>query len=182
MTTGHTGASPHLDRFPVWATTAASLVVGAAFFSLWFWLFPSWLGFRVDSSDTARWRWIFVIPSILGFTVALRCVWDFGWTGQGTPAPVAPPQKLVAVGFYRYVRNPMYIGFITGWLSLWIIFGRANFQLITAALLVVLAVALFVQFYEEPTLRKKFGADYEIYCKNVPRWIPRLLPWDESIN
>ncbi len=115
MTTGHAGASSHLDRSPIWATTAASLVVGAAFFSLWFWLLPSWLGFRVDSSDTARWRWIFVIPSILGFTIALRCVWDFGWTGQGTPAPVAPPQKLVAVGFYRYVPQS-YVYRIYHWL------------------------------------------------------------------
>ena len=54
------------------------------------------------------------VPSILGVAVALRCIWDFGWTGRRTPAPMAPPRKLVVVGFYRYVRNPMYVGFFVG--------------------------------------------------------------------
>jgi hypothetical protein len=84
--------------------TVASLAVGAAFFSLWFWLLPQWLGFSVEMGGLALWRWLAAIPSVLGFAVALRCVWDFGWTGRGTPAPIAPPQRLVVVGFYRYVR------------------------------------------------------------------------------
>jgi hypothetical protein len=49
--------------------------VGAAFFALWFWLLPSWLGFRADAAGAARWRWIAAMPSVLGFAVALRCVW-----------------------------------------------------------------------------------------------------------
>jgi protein-S-isoprenylcysteine O-methyltransferase Ste14 len=84
---------------------------------------------------------------------------------------------LVVVGFYRYVRNPMYVGFYIGWLGLWIIFGRANLTAIAVACAIVLAVALFVMLYEEPTLRKKFGPDYDQYRKNVPRWLPRLHPW-----
>src|SRR5438128_5025606 len=60
-----------------------------AFFSLWFWLLPRWLGFSVEMAGAARWRWLAAVPSVLGFAVALRCVWDFGWAG-GTPAPVAP--------------------------------------------------------------------------------------------
>jgi protein-S-isoprenylcysteine O-methyltransferase Ste14 len=83
---------------------------------------------------------------------------------------------LVVVGFYRYVRNPMYVGFYIGWLGLWIIFGRANLTAIAVACAIVLAVALFVMLYEEPTLRKKFGPDYDQYRKNVPRWLPRLHP------
>ena len=160
-----------------WLTTIASLLVGAAFFSLWFWLFPFWMGFHVDLSGMARWRWIMAVPSVLGFAVALRCVWDFGATGRGTPAPIAPPQRLVVVGFYRYVRNPMYLGFFLGWTGLWVLFGRANPTVIAIACVVALAVALFVMFYEEPTLRKMFGADYKEYCRNVHRWIPRLHPW-----
>jgi protein-S-isoprenylcysteine O-methyltransferase Ste14 len=158
-------------------STIASLVVGFAFLGLWFWLLPRWLGFNVDLSGSSVWRLIAAIPSALGFAVALRCIWDFGATGHGTPAPVLPPSKLVVVGFYRYVRNPMYVGFITGWAGLWIIFGRADRAVVIAALLVVAGIHLFVVFYEEPTLRQKFGEDYIRYCKNVNRWIPRLSAW-----
>ena len=116
---------------------------------------------------------------MLGFSVALRCVWDFGWVGRGTPATVAPPQRLVVVGFYRYVRNPMYLGFATGWIGLWILFGRPDPRVIAAVAVAALGVHLFVVFYEEPTLRKKFGANYEEYCRNVRRWWPRLRPWQQ---
>lgn len=77
-----TGPSPtippdanHADR---WLTTMAALSVGAAFFALWFWLLPNWLGFRVETAGPANWRWFAALPSILGFAVALRCIWDFG--------------------------------------------------------------------------------------------------------
>ena len=163
-----------------WLTTIASLLVGVAFFALWFWLLPSWLGFEVAAMRTASWRWIAALPSVAGFAVALRCVWDFGRTGHGTPAPIAPPQRLVVTGFYRYVRNPMYVGFISGWVCLWIVFGRADGWAILVAALVVLGVNLFVRFYEEPTLRRMFGAQYEEYCVNVRRWIPRLHPWHQA--
>jgi protein-S-isoprenylcysteine O-methyltransferase Ste14 len=100
-----------------WLTAIASLAVGSAFFALWFCLLPTWLSFRTEATGTQPWRWLAAIPSVLGFAMALRCVWDFGWTGHGTPAPIAPPKKLVVVGFYRYVRNPMYVGFAVG--GLW---------------------------------------------------------------
>jgi len=177
MTSGHDAVLQDKNHDSNWLTTLASLVVGAAFLGLWFWLLPSWLGFRVDLSGAARWRWIAAVPSVLGFAVALRCVWDFGRTGHGTPAPIAPPQRLVVVGFYRYVRNPMYVGFFAGWVGLWVIFGRANLAAIIVAALVVVIVALFVRFYEEPTLRKMFGAEYEEYCRNVRGWLPRMHAW-----
>jgi len=168
-----------LDGELNWLTGLASLAVGAAFLALWFWLLPKWLGFRVEMAGAAHWRWLAAIPSALGFAVALRCVWDFGWTGHGTPAPMIPPSRLVVVGFYRYVRNPMYAGFATGWIGLWIIFGRANPILIAAVAAAAFGVHLFVIFYEEPTLRGKFGAEYEEYCRNVRRWLPRLQPWQQ---
>lgn len=73
----------------------------------------------------------------------------------------------------------MYLGFFVGWIGLWVVFGRASLAVIAAACLVVLGTALFVLKYEEPTLRRIFGADYEEYCRNVRRWIPRIRPWDK---
>ena len=178
MTIGQTGTGGIRDRGARWPTTGASLAVGAAFFALWFWLLPAWLGFHVDAAG-ARWRWIAVVPSVLGFAVALRCIWDFGRTGHGTPAPMVPPTKLVVVGFYRYVRNPMYLGFLVGWVGLWVIFGRANLAVITGVCVAALGVILFVRLYEEPHLRKIFGAEYEEYCRNVRRWIPRMRAWNK---
>ena len=81
------------------------------------------------------------------------------------------------VGFYRYVRNPMYLGFLVGWAGLWVIFGRANMAAIAVAFVIVLCVVLFVLLYEEPKLRKLFGVEYDEYCRNVPRWMPRMHAW-----
>ncbi len=178
MTDEQSSRAPADGNGNPWLTTIASLLVGGAFFALWFWLLPRWLGFMVEIAGGARWRWLAALPSVLGFAVALRCIWDFGWTGRGTPAPIAPPQRLVVVGFYRFVRNPMYVGFAVGWIGLWIVFGRANPVAVVAVAAVALAIHLFVVFYEEPTLRKKFGADYEEYCRNVSRWWPRARAWD----
>ena len=163
-----------------WLTAVAALAVGAAFFSLWFWLLPQWLGFSVEAAGAARWRWAAAVPSVLGFAVALRCVWDIGWTGRGTPAPMAPPKRLVVVGLYRHVRNPMYLGFATGWIGLWVVFGYVKMAAIFAVAAVALGVHLFVLFYEEPTLRGKFGAEYEEYCRKVRRWWPRLHAWKQK--
>ena len=184
MTSAHSMQAPADDHgnHHSWPGAAASLAVGAAFLGLWFWLLPQWLGFKVEMAGAARWRGLAAIPSVLGFAVALRCIWDFGSTGRGTPAPVAPPRHLVVVGYYRYVRNPMYIAFAAGWMGLWVIFGHAEPRRIAEVAAVALAVHLFVVFYEEPTLRAKFGVDYEEYLRNVRRWWPRLHAWTSLGN
>jgi protein-S-isoprenylcysteine O-methyltransferase Ste14 len=178
MTQLQGGSSPATEYREQWVGAVAALAVGAAFLGLWFWLLPGWLGFRAETAS--RWRWLAAIPSTLGFAVASRCIWDFGWTGRGTPAPIIPPQRLVVVGFYRYVRNPMYVGFAVGWIGLWIAFGHANRAASVAVTLAALGLHLFVVLYEEPTLRAKFGPDYEEYCLHVRRWLPRLKAWEKA--
>ncbi|HET7214923.1 MAG TPA: isoprenylcysteine carboxylmethyltransferase family protein [Terriglobia bacterium] len=160
--------------------TLASLAAGAAFFALWLWLLPRWLGFHVDVGGMAMLRWLAAIPAVFGFAVALRCVWDFAFTGRGSPAPFAPPMRLVVVGFYRHVRNPIYVGAAAGWIGLWLVLGHASLAGIVTAGAAALAVHLFVTLYEEPTLRRKFGPDYEEYCRNVRRWLPRAKAWSFS--
>jgi protein-S-isoprenylcysteine O-methyltransferase Ste14 len=98
--------------------------------------------------------------------------------GAGTPAPVAPTEHLVVGGLYRHVRNPMYLAVLLAIAgqALWL--SRNELLLYAAA--VLLAVASFVRWYEEPTLLEKFGADYEAYRRAVPGWWPRLRPWDAS--
>ena len=96
----------------------------------------------------------------------------FALQGLGTPAPVAPPKHLVVTGLYRRVRNPMYVGVLAAVSGQALLFGSV--RLLEYALLLGLAVHSFVFFYEEPTLRKQFGEEYERYRASVPRWIPRL--------
>lgn len=92
-----------------------------------------------------------------------------------TPAPIDPPKVLVARGLYRVVRNPMYVGVVLILLGESVLFASAT--LLGYALLAWVVVHLFVVFYEEPTLRQKFGTSYENYRKTVPRSIPhKLLP------
>ena len=108
----------------------------------------------------------------LGLTILLWSFWNFLVQGRGTPAPVDPPKKLVAMGFYRYVRNPMYVGVLAVIIGHFLWFGY--WYLLIYALVVFIAFNTFITYYEEPSLKRKFGAAYENYLKRVPRWIPRL--------
>jgi len=98
--------------------------------------------------------------------------WGFALRGRGTPAPIAPTKKLVVEGLHRYVRNPMYIGVAT------IVLGQAvlfqSWHIVEYLAIVLVIVQFFVLFYEEPTLARQFGTEYEEYKKRVSRWIPRL--------
>lgn len=108
----------------------------------------------------------------VGWTVMLWCFWIFLADGRGTPAPIDPPRELVIVGPYRFVRNPMYAAGLSALLG-WILWSP-SLSLILAFFLFLLATHFFVTLYEEPVLKKTFGAAYEEYCKRVPRWIPKL--------
>ena len=93
----------------------------------------------------------------------------------GTPAPVAPTERLVVTGFHRFVRNPMYVGLIVVVLGQALLFG--SLELVVYAVVVWIATASFARFYEEPTLARQFGREYEAYRHNVRAWIPRVHPW-----
>ena len=92
--------------------------------------------------------------------------------GQGTPIPVNPPTRLIIQGLYRYVRNPMYVGAILIVLGEALYFRSGWLLVYMVGLWATLHTALIV--FEEPQLRRRFGAEYEQYLKAVPRWIPRL--------
>jgi protein-S-isoprenylcysteine O-methyltransferase Ste14 len=97
---------------------------------------------------------------------------------DGTPAPPIPTAHLVVVGPYRYVRNPMYLAVLSIILGQALLF-RSGGALVYAGV-VLLAVALFVRGYEEPTLELEYGDEYREYRRNVRGWIPRLRPWKEA--
>jgi len=120
-------------------------------------------------------RVIGVVLIAAGTYVVLDSFARFALQGLGTPAPVVPTRHLVVKGFYRYVRNPMYVAVVAVILGQAVLFG--DVRVLEYTLFAWLAAHLFVLAYEEPTLRKTFDAEYESFCANVPRWIPRVTPW-----
>jgi protein-S-isoprenylcysteine O-methyltransferase Ste14 len=108
----------------------------------------------------------------------LSAFWRFAVEGLGTPAPVAPPERLVVGGLYRFIRNPMYVAVEATILGQALLLGQLILFAYAAAF--ALAVGAFVHFYEEPTLRRRFGSEYESYRRAVPAWRPRRRPRDGS--
>jgi protein-S-isoprenylcysteine O-methyltransferase Ste14 len=114
----------------------------------------------------------------LGLALVAWTVKLFVQVGRGTLAPWDPTSRLVVRGPYRHVRNPMISGVLAVLLGEAAVFGSVPLLLWFAAVFAVNAV--YMPLVEEPGLRKRFGEDYEAYRANVPRWLPRLRPWDLS--
>jgi protein-S-isoprenylcysteine O-methyltransferase Ste14 len=139
----------------------------------WTVLMPYWLlprPVRPALRGAAAAGWLLIAAGVaLYFACAF---WGFAVRGRGTPLPLDPPKKLVVEGPYRIVRNPMY------WSVAFVILGEAavfhSVALVDLAAVFLVAVNLFVLFVEEPGLRAKFCAEYEEYCVQVPRWLPRI--------
>ena len=135
------------------------------------WLITGWRPLPPgDGAGILRWTGLVLIAA--GLAVVLEAFARFAWVGLGTPAPVAPTRTLVVSGFYRFIRNPIYVAvtaLILGQAVLFASWGVALYG-------VVIAVAFhtFVLFYEEPTLQRVYGEAYDAYCAATPRWIPRL--------
>ena len=112
---------------------------------------------------------------VAGVIVLVDAFVRFVVEGVGTPAPIAPTQRLVVGGLYRHVRNPMYLAVGATIVGQGLLIGRPILLLYAAVFAVV--VLAFVRGYEEPTLAHRFGAEYEDYRRAVPGWWPRLRPW-----
>jgi protein-S-isoprenylcysteine O-methyltransferase Ste14 len=112
----------------------------------------------------------------LGLVLMVATICLFVTVGQGTLAPWNPPQRLVVRGVYRHVRNPMIAGVFFVLLGEAVLAASVPILGWFAAFVVVNAV--YIPLAEEPGLVKRFGDEYLTYKRNVPRWIPRLRPWD----
>jgi protein-S-isoprenylcysteine O-methyltransferase Ste14 len=137
------------------------------------WLLTDWHAHR-------RWLPLRIAGFVLilgGVPILVHAFVRFVAEGLGTPAPVAPPERLVIGGVYRYVRNPMYVAVAATIVGQALLFGRAVLFAWAAAF--ALAVWSFVRFYEEPTLQRRFGADYDEYRRTVPAWWPRFRRREE---
>jgi protein-S-isoprenylcysteine O-methyltransferase Ste14 len=112
----------------------------------------------------------------LGLTLICATVWHFATVGRGTLAPWDPPRRLVVVGVYRHVRNPMISGVLL------ILFGEAlalrSIALLTWAIAFFVINTTYIPLFEEQSLLRRFGEDYKTYCRNVRRWLPRIKPWE----
>jgi protein-S-isoprenylcysteine O-methyltransferase Ste14 len=134
-------------------------------------LAPWWILSRTDPSPAPT-SWAAIAPIVAGGILYVVCVWQFAVVGRGTPGPWDPPRRFVAVGPYRWVRNPIYVA------ALMVVFGEAwlfaSVALFLYAGLMASLFHLFVIGYEEPTLRRRFGERYSEYVRTVPRWVPRI--------
>jgi protein-S-isoprenylcysteine O-methyltransferase Ste14 len=108
----------------------------------------------------------------LGSAIYAWCVWDFAAFGRGTPAPIDAPKKLIVRGLYRYTRNPIYVGVLAVQLGWTLMFRGIGLVIYTIS--VAVCFHLFVVLYEEPHLRREFGAEYSDYYARVGRWLPRF--------
>jgi protein-S-isoprenylcysteine O-methyltransferase Ste14 len=150
----------------------------AIFFATCFLLLWLWVAMRLRPLDRylgaplPDWaRAIGVVFIFVGGSLAFTCIALFIVQGRGTPAPFDAPRQFVALGPYRIIRNPMYIGGLT------MLMGLGLYRYSKAILLFCpvwfLLAHVFVILYEEPTLMSKFGTSYQGYCRAVPRWIPK---------
>jgi protein-S-isoprenylcysteine O-methyltransferase Ste14 len=115
----------------------------------------------------------FALPLwITGTLIVIWCSVDIIRLGRGTPAHLDPPKSLIVNGLYRYIRNPIYLGALLVVLGYLLWFGSC--LLIIYFLFAAFGFYILVVMIEEPVLRNMFGVEYEEYCKNVPRWIPRI--------
>lgn len=137
---------------------------------------PLWITrFRIPAGEPRGQMLLAAALILAGVSPAFESIWRFVVVGRGTLVPTAPTEHLVVSGFYRHVRNPMYVGILIALAGEAVLFERRAMVAYLAIVWVV--VHLFVCFYEEPTLTRRYGDEHLRFKQNVPRWLPRLTPW-----
>jgi len=177
------GAERYNSKEWIVSTRRTAAVIGTAIFFVFVpcvvaGVVPWWIShweFRLSFLGVELTRFVGSALILAGVSGLVDSFGRFALQGLGTPAPIAPTQHLVVTGLYRYVRNPIYVAVAA------VIFGQAvlfgDWRLFAYGAVFCLVCHLFVVGYEEPTLEKSFGAEYEAFRINVPRWIPRLTAW-----
>jgi protein-S-isoprenylcysteine O-methyltransferase Ste14 len=112
---------------------------------------------------------------VAGLPILLDSFARFALQGLGTPAPVMPPERLVVTGFYRYVRNPIYVAVTALITGQGLLFGSVT--VLEYGAIVWAGFFLLVLAHEEPALGEQFADEYKRYRANVRRWLPRITPW-----
>jgi protein-S-isoprenylcysteine O-methyltransferase Ste14 len=115
------------------------------------------------------------VVTAAGVAVLLHAFARFVVEGAGTPAPVAPTERLVVGGLYCHVRNPMYVAVVSVVAGQALVLGRYALLAYGAGLLALFVA--FVRGYEEPVLSARYGAEYDAYRRAVPGWWPRPRAW-----
>jgi protein-S-isoprenylcysteine O-methyltransferase Ste14 len=115
---------------------------------------------------------------LAGLGLFVATVRLFASVGRGTLAPWDPPERLVVRGPYRHLRHPMISGVALVLAGEALLLGSASIGVWLAAFVGVNAV--YLPLVEEPALRRRFGRDYDRFTANVPRWLPRLRPWEQE--
>jgi protein-S-isoprenylcysteine O-methyltransferase Ste14 len=119
--------------------------------------------------------WLAILVVGIAFVLIIRTVTLFFKVGKGTPAPWDPPKRFVVLGPYRYMRNPMITGALLVLLAESLIFQ--SWPLACWMCVFFIGNTIYFPLVEEKGLERRFGEEYAVYCRNVPRWIPRLKPW-----
>lgn len=121
-----------------------------------------------------------IIFACLGLSLMVATIRLFVTVGKGTLSPWNPPQRLVVLGVYRHVRNPMISGVLCVLLGESVL--TASLPLFRWFLIFGTINAIYIPLLEEPGLVNRFGEEYLTYKRNVPRWVPRLTPWKDGLR
>jgi protein-S-isoprenylcysteine O-methyltransferase Ste14 len=168
-----------LEIVPAFVGTLFFLIVIIPFFLIFI---PSKILSRPENAyyfNIGMYRYIGLVPVVLGLCIYLYCCASFVFVAKGTPIPFTPTKALIVTGLYRFVRNPLYIAGVLVLTGEGIYFQSAG---LFVYCLVMFGFFNFHVLMEEAALAEKFGDAYEAYRKTVPRWIPKITPYRPEVR